>query len=83
MEPPWLVGTKVCERYLGHMTKMAATPLYGKNPSTISGTNGPFSTKLGMKHWGLGLIIVCSNDDPLMILSYKNLRFSCKLDVIF
>ena len=34
----------------GHMTKMAATPIYGKNPSKIflSGTGGPISTKLGM-----------------------------------
>ena len=34
----------------GHMTKMAAMPIYGKNPSKISGTGGPISTKLGMKH---------------------------------
>ena len=27
-EPPWVGGTKVCSRYLGHMTKMAATPIY-------------------------------------------------------
>ena len=34
----------------GHMTKMAATPRYGKNPSKIflSGTGGPISTKLDM-----------------------------------
>ena len=33
----------------GHMTKMAATPIYGENPSKIfSGTNGRISTKLGM-----------------------------------
>ena len=34
----------------GHMTKMAAKPIYGKNPSKIflSGTCGPISTKLGM-----------------------------------
>ena len=33
-----------------HMTKMAAMPRYGKNPSKIffSGTGGPISTKLGM-----------------------------------
>ena len=36
----------------GHMTKMAAMSIYGKNPSKIffSGTGGPISTKLGMKH---------------------------------
>ena len=33
MEPPWVGGTKFCSRHLGHMTKMAATPIYGKNPS--------------------------------------------------
>ena len=33
----------------GHMTlKVAATPIYGKNLSKISGTGGPISTKLGM-----------------------------------
>ena len=33
VEPPWVGGTKVCWRHLGHMTKMATTPIYGKNPS--------------------------------------------------
>ena len=32
---------------LGHMTKMAAMPIYGKNPSKIfSGTGGLISMKL-------------------------------------
>ena len=37
----------------GHMTKMAAMPIYGKNPSKIffSGTGGPISKKLGNKTW--------------------------------
>ena len=50
VEPPWEGGTKVCSRHLGHMTKMAAMPIYGKNPSKIffSGTGGPISMKLGM-----------------------------------
>ena len=30
LEPPWVERTKVCSRQLGHMTKMAATPIYGK-----------------------------------------------------
>ena len=29
MEPPWVGGTKVCLQHLGHMTKMAAAPIYG------------------------------------------------------
>ena len=35
----------------GHMTKMAAMPIYGKNPSKIfSETGRPISKKLGVKH---------------------------------
>ena len=50
VEPPWVGGTKFCSRHLGHMTKMAATPIYGKNPSKIffSRTGRPIFTKLGM-----------------------------------
>ena len=50
MEPPWVRGTNFCSRHLGHMTKMAATPIYGKNPSKIffSRTGRRISTKLGM-----------------------------------
>ena len=52
------------------MTKMATMPIYGKNPSEIfSGTSGPIYTKLGMFHRSL-LIIVCSNDDPGLTLTY-------------
>ena len=58
------------------MTKMAATPIYGKNASKIffSGTGRPISMKLGMKHWGLLPIIVCSNDDPGVTLTYFTAR---------
>ena len=31
VEPPWEGGTKVCINGLGHMTKMATMPIYGKN----------------------------------------------------
>ena len=31
MEPPSEVGTKICINGPGHMTKMATTPIYGKN----------------------------------------------------
>ena len=50
VEPPWVGGTKVCSRHLGHMTKMAAMPIYGKNPSEIffAGTSRPISTKHGI-----------------------------------
>ena len=54
------------------MTKMAVMPIYGKNPSKFffSEISGSISTKLGMKHLGLLLIIVCSNDDPGLTLTY-------------
>ena len=50
VEPPWVGGMIFCSRHLGHMTKMAATPIYGKNPSKIffSRTGEPIFTKLGM-----------------------------------
>ena len=31
MEPPWDWGTKVCSNGPGHITKIAAMPIYGKN----------------------------------------------------
>ena len=31
VEPPWDGGTKVSPKGSGHMTKMAAMPIYGKN----------------------------------------------------
>ena len=48
VEPPWVEGTKVCSQHLGHMTKMAATPINGKNPSKIffSRTGRPIFTNL-------------------------------------
>ena len=59
-------GKKVCSRYLGHMTKMAATPKYVKTSSKIffSRTNWRIYSKFGMYHLGLQPIIVCSNDEP-------------------
>ena len=50
VEPPCVGGTKFFSRHLGHMTKMAATPIYGKNPSKIffSRTGRPIFKKLGM-----------------------------------
>ena len=76
VEPPWVGGTKFCSRHLGHITKMAAMPKYGKNPAKIffSRTGGPNFTKLGMSHRGLQPIIVCSDDDPGVTLPYFTAR---------
>ena len=40
---------KIYKYDAGHMTKMAAMPIYGKNTwKNFSRTSGPISTKLGM-----------------------------------
>ena len=48
VESPWEGGTKDCMRHLGHMTKMAATPIYGKTlqKSSSPEPTGRFSRNL-------------------------------------
>ena len=50
METSYDAGTKVCSNGPGHMTKMAARPIYGKNPLKIffSRTRRPMTSGLGM-----------------------------------
>ena len=49
---------------------MAVMPIYGENSLEISRTGRPISTKLGMQPQGLQPIIVYSNDDPRVTLTY-------------
>ena len=61
----------------GHMTKMAAMPIYGKIPSKIfSGTGGLISKKLDMEHRWLKYYNVYINHDPVMTLTYFTARSS-------
>ena len=54
----------------GHMTKMAAMPIYGTNPSKIfSRTVGPISMKFGMKQPRLKHFNVYINYDAVMTLT--------------
>ena len=50
VEPPWEGGTKVYTNGPGHITKMAAMPIYGKNffLKIFSRTRSPMILKLGM-----------------------------------
>ena len=66
-----MVETNKYINNLGHMTKMAAMPIYGKNPSNIffSGTNRLISMKLGLKHLWLKYYNVYINHDPVMTLT--------------
>ena len=70
----------------GHMTKMAAMPIYVKNPSKIffSRTGGPISTKLGMKHLWLKHYNVYINHDPVMTWTFftATLKMSYKVKVL-
>ena len=63
----------------GHMIKMAAMPIYGKNPLKFffSGTNGPISTKLGMKHRGLKFYNVFINYDLDLFYGKVNIGHQC------
>ena len=58
------------------MTKMAAMPIYGINTLKIlfPGTSGSISMKHGMKHQRFKLILFCSNDNPVLILTYFTAR---------
>ena len=56
---------------LGHMTSMAAMPIFVKNPSKIffSRTVRPISMKLGMKYQCLKYYNGYINHDPVMTLT--------------
>ena len=52
------------------MTKMAAMPIYGKNPLKIfSETSRPY-LGTGIHHWRLGLYNVCSDDPELTVTCF-------------
>ena len=76
MKHLWEGGTNVFINNPGHMTKMAAMPIYCKYPSKIfsSGTGGSISTKFGMKHRGLEYYNVFINYDLWMTLAYFTAR---------
>ena len=68
---PWDGGTKVCSNGRGHMTKMAAMPIYGKNlkKSSSPEPKGRWPWNL-LCNMGLEYYQVCSNDDPGLTLTY-------------
>ena len=55
---------KIFTNCIGDMTKMATTPIYGKNPLNVffSGTKRPMALGRGMLHWGYGSYQICTND---------------------
>ena len=63
---------KIHQHNAGHMTKMAAMPIYGKNTLKIffPGTTGLILMKLCMKHQRPKPFIFCSNYDPGLTMTY-------------
>ena len=76
MKTPYDKLAKINAKYFGHMAKMTATPIYGKNHLKIffSRPRRPVILGLGMLHLGCGAFQVCSNDDPKLILTYLRSR---------
>ena len=74
------MGSKnYCVNNIGHT--ITCMPIYGKNPLKFfySGTTGPISTKLGMKHRGLEYYKVSINYDLLdgLDLFYGKVNIGC------
>ena len=72
VEPAWEGRNKVYIDCPGHMTKMAATPIYGKNlqKNFFYRTNSPMIMKLGMEHYKQKLYTFYINNDPELTLTY-------------
>ena len=72
MEPPWDWGRKVCSNGPGHMTKVAAMPIYGKNLKKNLLLHNPKADDLETWYTALGARVLsrCSNDDPGLALTY-------------
>ena len=71
-----VLETNVCSVYINHITKMPATPIYGKAilESSIPESKGQFALWLGILHWGHMPIKVCENYDPRLTLTCLTAR---------
>ena len=63
---------KICKNGLGHTIKVAVMPIYGKTPSKIffSRISGPIAMKLGIQHCGCRFIILLTNYDARLTMTY-------------
>ena len=67
---------KIHQHFAGHMTKMAAMPILGKNTlrTFFPGTTGQILMKLCMKHQRPKPVIICANYDAGLTLTYFTAR---------
>ena len=75
MEPPCVGETKVYINHPGHMTKMAAMPIYGKNLKNLLLQN---QKSYDLETWhvvsGTQALQSYINDDPGLTLTYFTAR---------
>ena len=76
MELLWDRRTKVSSNVPGHLTEMAAMPIYDNNLKQIffSGTKRLETLNLGMHHLVLEYYQFCSNDNPGLTMTYFTAR---------
>ena len=80
VEPPWDGGRKICSNGPGHLTSMAAMPIYGKNLKKIfSGTKRLITLKVGMPHWVFEYYQFYSKDASGLTLTYFMARSNLSL----
>ena len=74
VEPLWDGGILYCSLSLGHLTKMAPMPIYGKNPLKIFLSRTKKHGTLKLDIWCLWhkAYQVCSNDDPKLTIDLFN-----------
>ena len=67
---------KIHQHFAGHIIKMAAMPIYGKNPlkTIFPGTNWQILMKLCIKHQVPKPFIIYANYDPGLTLTYYTAR---------
>ena len=73
VEPLWEVRMKIYINGPGHMTKVAAMPIYGKNIKKSSSLE-PEVLKLGKQQQGLEVYNVYMNDGPGLTMTYSMAR---------
>ena len=71
MKTPYDKLAKIYAKHFGHLTKMAAMPIYGKNPLKIFFADDLGTWYVALEMWGYQ---VCSNDDPKLTLTYLTSR---------
>ena len=76
VKTPYDKLAKLHAKYFGHMTKMTATPIYGKKTFKNLLLQNQKADDLGIWYvaFGMGAYQVCSNEEPKLTLIYLTSR---------